>query len=126
MTRRAKKHQPMHPLAAQRQLGNNPAAGGAAMNVLPTQSLVATQWNGHGDHPQVARMDGHNWEWFPNEDDTDCGLLFGCPTGYIGLVNKGDWIVECPTLRVSRIFKPEAFARLFSALVGDPNAKVER
>lgn len=89
------------------------------MNVFPTQTLTATQWNGHGDHPQVARMNGHDWEWFPNEDDTDCGLLFGGLFGYLGMVHKGDWIVECPILRVSRIFKPEEFARLF--LEEDPH-----
>lgn len=83
------------------------------MNVFPTRPMIATQWNGHGDHPQVGRMNSHNWEWFPNEDDTDCGILTGGTLGFGTLVNKGDWIVECPTLRTSRIFKPEEFARLF-------------
>lgn len=92
------------------------------MNVFPTQPLIATQWNGHGDHPQVWRMNGHNWEWFPNEDDTDCGLLFGGHTGCIGMVHKGDWIVECPTLRTSRIFKPAEFAKQFSIQPADTEA----
>lgn len=79
------------------------------MNVLPKQLMIATQWNGHGDHHNVSKSCGSTWEYFPNEDDTNFGLL----SGSFILVEKGDWIVECPTLCTTRVYKPAAFNNKF-------------
>lgn len=71
--------------------------------------LIATQWNKHGDHPAVFRMNGCNWEFFPNENDDNCGLL---PENR--LVNAGDWIVWCDVFKRFAVFTTEELDQLFS------------
>lgn len=75
--------------------------------------LTATQWNKHGDHPAVYRMNGSNWEFFPDENDDHCGLLPGNR-----LVNAGDWIIWSEVFKRFAVFSTQELEQHFSA-IGD-------
>lgn len=90
--------------------GTSPAPTNKRMVVLRTP-LTATQWNKHGDHPAVYRMNGCNWEFFPDENDDHCGLLPGNR-----LVNAGDWIVWCDVFNRFSVFTTQELEHQFSVV----------
>lgn len=79
--------------------------------VAPITPLTATQWNKHGDHPSVCRMNGCNWEFFPDENDDHSGLLPGNR-----LVNAGDWIIWSDVFKRFAVFTTEELEQLFSVV----------
>lgn len=81
-----------------------------SMQVQLRSTLSATRWHKHGDHPAVERLNGFNWDKFPNENDDNCGLLAGRR-----LVNAGDWIVWCETFQIYGVFTHAEFEAKFSA-----------
>lgn len=86
-----------------------------SIQVSLQESMVATQWLKHGDHPGVYGMNGSNWELFPDEDDVRYGLLSGGRSGCL-LVESGDWIVWSEVFKTYAIFKPDQFTALFSTV----------
>lgn len=77
----------------------------ATKELTLSNDVIATQWMDHGDHPEVQRLNGHNWEHFPNESDKGCGLLGSCQI----LVHTGDWILYSKFFKEYRVVTSEEF-----------------
>jgi len=82
------------------------------IDVRLVEPLSAVQWLKHGDHPHVSRMNGSNWEYFPNENDDNHGLLCGVQQG-TQLIESGDWIVYSSVFNTYAVFKPEEYSKHF-------------
>lgn len=73
--------------------------------MLLTHSIpvIVTQWNAHGDHPDVVSMEltPELQDYAPHNDYANYGFHWGTHA----IVSKGDWVVTVPALNLSRVYK---------------------